>query len=61
MKPSADSEKDVKISKKHKSILITTVEIQEDFDLMLHKLDLQNVFRMSTWILRFINNRRIIK
>ena len=61
MKPSADSEKDVKISKKHKSILITTVEIQEDVDLMLHKLDLQNVFRMSTWILRFINNRRIIK
>ena len=48
MKPSADSEKDVKISKKHKSILITTVEIQEDVDLMLHKLDLQNVFRMST-------------
>ena len=48
MKPSADSEKDVKISKKHKSIIITTVEIQEDFDLMLHKLDLQNVFRMST-------------
>lgn len=61
MKPSSDSEKDVKISKKHKSIVITAVKIQEDFDLMLHKLDLHNVFWMSTWILRFINNRRIIK
>ena len=51
-KPSVESEKGVKISKEHKSIVITTV----DFYLILHKIDLHKGFRISAWILRFINN-----
>ena len=58
IKPSAESEKEVKISKEHKSIVITTVEIQDDFDLLLHKFDLYKAFRISAWILRFISNYR---
>ena len=58
IKPSIESEKEVKISKEHKSIVITTVEIQDDFDLLLHKFDLHKALRISVWILRFINNCR---
>ena len=35
IKLSVESEKEVKISKEHKSIVITAVEIQDDFDLIL--------------------------
>ena len=35
MKPSVESEKEVKISKQHKSIVITAVETQDDVDLKL--------------------------
>ena len=38
------------------SIVITSVEIQDDFDLILHKVDSHKAFRISPWILRFINN-----
>ena len=58
IKPSVESEKEVKISKEHKSIVITTVEIQHDFDLLLHKFDLHKALRISAWSLRFINNCR---
>ena len=34
IKPSVESEKEVKISKEHKSTVITKVEIQDDFDLL---------------------------
>ena len=54
----AKSEKEVKISKEHRSIVITTVEIQDDFDLLLHKFDLHKAFRISAWILRFISDYR---
>ena len=40
IKPSVESDKEVKISKEHKSIVITTVEIKDDFDLIMHKFDL---------------------
>ena len=35
IKPSVESEKEVKISKQHKSIVITAVETQDDLDLKL--------------------------
>ena len=38
--------------------MITTVEGQYDFDLILHKFDLHKALRISAWILRFINNCR---
>ena len=57
-KPSVESEKEVKISKEHKSIVITIVEIQDDFDLILDKFNLHKVLRISAWIQRFINNCR---
>ena len=56
IKPSEESEKEVKISKERKSIVFTTVAIQDDFDLILHKFDLHKALRTSAWILRFINN-----
>ena len=56
IKPSVESEKEVNISKEHRSIVITTVEIQDDFDLLLHKFDLHKALRISAWVLRFINN-----
>ena len=40
MEPSVESKKEVKISKEHKSIAITTAEVQDDFDLILHRFDL---------------------
>ena len=49
------SGKEVKISKEHKSIVITTVEVKDDFDLILYKLNLRKALRISAWILRFIN------
>ena len=52
------SEKEVKISKERKSIVIRTVEIHDDFDLILHKFDLHKALWISVWILRFINNCR---
>ena len=58
IKLSAKSEKEVKISKERKSIVFTTVEIQDDFDLILDKFDLQKASRISAWILIFINNCR---
>ena len=58
IKLSEESEKEVKILKGRKSIVITTVEIQDDFDLILHKSDLHKAFRISSWILRFIDNCR---
>ena len=58
IKPSEESEKEVEISKEHKYIVFTTVAIQDDFDLILHKFDLHKVLRISAWILRFINKCR---
>ena len=58
IKPSEESEKVVKISKEHKSNVFTTVAIQDEFDLILHKFDLHKALRTSAWILRFINNCR---
>ena len=58
IKPSEESEKEVEISKEHKYIVFTTVAIQDDFDLILHKFDLHKALRISAWILRFINNRK---
>ena len=57
-KPFVEWEKEVKISKEHKSIVITTVEVQDDFDLILHKFDLNKPLRISARILRFIKNCR---
>ena len=37
IKPSEESEKGVKNSKKHKSVVFPTVAIQDDFDLILLK------------------------
>ena len=37
---------------------MSSVEIQGDFDLILHKFDLHKALRISAWILRFINNCR---
>ena len=51
IKPSAESEKEVKFPKEPKSIGITLVEIQDDFDLVLRKFDLHKAFRISAWIL----------
>ena len=61
IKPSEESEKDVKISKEHKSIVIKTAAIQDDFDLILHIFYLHKALRISAWILRFINNCRKTK
>ena len=58
IKPSEESEKQVKISKEHKSIVFTTVAIQDGFDSILHKFSLCIALRISVWILRFINNCR---
>ena len=58
MKPSVESEKEVKISKEYKSITITTVEIHYDFDLILDKFYLYKALRISAWILRFISSYR---
>ena len=52
------SEKEVKISKERNSIVIRTVEIHDDFDLILHKFDLHKALWISVWILRFINKCR---
>ena len=43
---------------KDKSIVMTMVEIQDDFVLILHKYDLHEAFRTSAGTLRFINNCR---
>ena len=56
--PCVESEKEVKISKEHKSIVITRVKIQDDFDLILRKFYSHKAFRILAWILRFINNCR---
>ena len=56
IKPSVESEKEVKISKGR--IVIARIEIQNDFDLIRHKFDLHKALRISAWILRFINNCR---
>ena len=45
LKPSEESEKEIRILKEHKSIVFTTVAIQDDFDLMLHKFDLQKALK----------------
>ena len=58
IQPSEESEREIKISKGHKSIVFTTVGIQDDFNLILNKFDLSKALRTSTWILRFINNCR---
>ena len=58
IKPSEESEKEVKFSKEHKSVVFRTVAIQDDFDLILHKFDLHKALRISAQILRFINNCR---
>ena len=47
IKPYEESEKGVKISKEHKTIFITAVEIQDAFDLILHKFDLHKACRIS--------------
>ena len=47
IKPSEESEKEVKISKEHKSIVFTTVAIQDDFNLILHKFDLHSLKNIS--------------
>ena len=52
IKSSEESEKEVKISKEHKSNVFTTVAIQDDFDLILHKFDIHKTLRISAWILR---------
>ena len=59
-----ESYREVKISKEQKSIIITTVKIQDDFDLILIKFDLCKTFRISAWMkqkIRSTNNRRICK
>ena len=43
-KPSVESEKRLKILKEHKSIVITAIEIQDDFCLILYKSDSQKGF-----------------
>ena len=43
-KPSVESEKRLKILKEHKSIVITAIEIQDDFYLILYKSDSQKGF-----------------
>ena len=58
IKPYEESEKEVKISKEHKPIVFTTISIQDDFDLILHKFDLHKALRVSAWILRFISSCR---
>ena len=63
IKPSEESEKisKIKISKEHKSIVITTAAIQDDFDLILQIFYLHKALRISAWILRFINSCRKTK
>ena len=56
--PCVESEKEVKIPKEHKSIVITRVKIQDDFDLILRRFYLHKAFRILAWILRFISNCR---
>ena len=59
-----ESYREVKISKEQESMIITTVKIQGDFDLILIKFDLCKTFRISAWIkqkIRSTNNRRICK
>ena len=58
IKPSVEPEKEVRISKEHKPIVITAVEIQNDFGLILHKFDLLKAFNISARIVKFINNYR---
>ena len=58
IKLSEESEKEVKISKEHKPNVFTIVAIQDDLDLILHKFLLHKALRISTWILRFIDNCR---
>ena len=58
IKPSVESEKEVKISKKHKSVVSTTVEIQDDFDLIMYKFELNKALRIPASILRFVKNCR---
>ena len=55
-KSSVESEKEFKILKEHKSIVFTTTEIQDDFCLILRKSDSHKTFRISAWVLIFINN-----
>ena len=47
IKPSVVSEKEVRISKEYKSIIILTVEIQDDFDLILYKFNLYKALGIS--------------
>ena len=46
IKPSVESEKEVKISKEHKYIFFIANEIRDDFDLILHKFDLRKALRV---------------
>ena len=55
IKPSVESEEEVKISKEHKSIVITAAEIQGEFDLILQKFDLNKALGVPACIVRFIN------
>ena len=55
-KSSVESEKEFKILKEHKSIVFTATEIQDDFCLILRKSDSHKTFRISAWVLIFINN-----
>ena len=55
IKTSVESEKEVKISKEHKSIVITAAKIQGEFDLILQEFDLNNALRVPACIVRFIN------
>ena len=43
--PCVESEKEVKISKEHKSIVIARVKFQDNFDLILRKFYLHKAFR----------------
>ena len=47
IKPSEESQKELKISKEHKAIVFLTAAIQDDFDLILHKFDLHKALRIS--------------
>ena len=60
-KPSEESEKDVKILIKlrFRSIVFTTVTIQDDFYVILHMFDLHKALKISAWILRFIKKQEI--
>ena len=56
IKASVESEKEVRISKEHNSIVIITIEGQDDLDLIRHKPDLHKSLRILSLILRFLNN-----